>query len=145
MNEPSAVKVSSRWRRWPEAALTLLAATVIVFRLPPSALANLLRRHAANPAASNLPGCEAEAVAVGRTVARLCGRLPRRPRCLAQAVTVHLMLRRRAISHVIHFGVRKHEDRLEAHAWVSVGERIVVGEAGVPTFQPIASYGDKAS
>ena len=38
--------------------------------------------------------------------------------CLAQSLTLWLLLERQNISSSIKIGVRKTEDRLEAHAWV---------------------------
>jgi hypothetical protein len=43
---------------------------------------------------------------------------PYRATCLRQALALWWMLRRRGIAAELHIGVRKEEDRLQAHAWV---------------------------
>lgn len=48
--------------------------------------------------------------------------------CLPQALAVHAVLRRRGLDPVLRIGVRKTEDRFEAHAWVEL--------AGYPLAQP---------
>lgn len=67
--------------------------------------------------------------------------------CLVRATALTLLLRQRGIGSTLHIGVRKPaEGALAAHAWVSVGGRIVMGEdqmdrhyTEIPTrVQPVA-------
>jgi hypothetical protein len=49
--------------------------------------------------------------------------------CLVRATALTLLLRQQSIGSTLHIGVRKpSEGALAAHAWVSVGGRIVMGE-----------------
>lgn len=135
-----SLEQGSRWLRWPEAALAIGIATIIVFGLRSSALSRLLRRHDATNSASH-PAALREAQIVGATVRRLADRMPGKPRCLVRAVAVHLMLRRRGIAHGVRFGVRKTDGALEAHAWVSIGETRVIGAREGENFTPLAQFG----
>lgn len=63
-----------------------------------------------------------------------------RNKCLEQAITAKKMLKKRNINSTIYFGVRKSEDRLEAHAWLKAGEAFVVGQRNHETFTVVAYY-----
>ena len=63
-----------------------------------------------------------------------------RNKCLEQAITAKKMLKKRNINSTIYFGVRKPEDKLEAHAWLKVGEVFVVGQKGYQSFTIVAWY-----
>ena len=79
---------------------------------------------AAAPSHPGPPG--AEALLVGRAVARVAHHLPWHPTCLPQALATRAMLRRRGIPCVSHLGVIRTEP-FEAHAWVTVNDRVVQG------------------
>jgi hypothetical protein len=62
-------------------------------------------------------------------LAKIAGRrAPLAATCLPQALAVYAVLRRRGLDPVLRIGVRKTEDRFEAHAWVEL--------AGWPLAQP---------
>ena len=63
-----------------------------------------------------------------------------RNKCLEQSVTAKKMLRKRGIVSTIYFGVRKTNNELEAHAWVKIGDKFVVGERNHETFTVVAFY-----
>jgi hypothetical protein len=48
--------------------------------------------------------------------------------CLPQALAVYAAIRRRGLAPALQIGVRKQDDRFEAHAWVEL--------AGIPLAQP---------
>ena len=65
-----------------------------------------------------------------------------RSRCYDRALAAKWMLQIRNIHAVIYFGVAKEQESgLSAHAWVSVGERIVVGGEDAEKFTPLIWYG----
>jgi len=76
----------------------------------------------------------------GRAVASVSGRLPWHPTCLRQAVAVRAMLRRRGIASELTIGVTSPREERPAHAWVRVGERVIVGGAGHEQYTPIARF-----
>lgn len=68
----------------------------------------------------------AEARRLAGAVARVARVLPWRPACLAQAIALRIMLRRREIPSYAHLGVVCTEP-FGAHAWVTVGGQVVLG------------------
>ena len=55
--------------------------------------------------------------------------------CLTQALTLHVLLRRRRFESKIHIGVAKKEGELfESHAWVESGGRVVIGDLDLKRF-----------
>jgi hypothetical protein len=71
--------------------------------------------------------------------------------CLMQGIAGKAMLDRRGIPNVLVIGAKLGEDpaaasgALAAHAWLSVGSRIVLGEAGRADHVPLASYASPAA
>jgi hypothetical protein len=62
--------------------------------------------------------------------------------CFPQAVAAHAMLRRRGISSIMHYGVRRSADRkMRAHTWLEVDHRMLLGGESAPLFAPIHSTG----
>jgi hypothetical protein len=76
---------------------------------------------------------------IGRVVERVARVLPWHPTCLRQALAGNRMLKRAGIPHVIHLGVSD-AATLGAHAWVTVGGRIVIGAGGVKGHTPVARF-----
>ena len=71
--------------------------------------------------------------------------LPHHPRCLAQALAVRWILSGLGTPSTLKLGVAYSDeadvdDRLEAHAWVVVGDRIVVGAKVSEKFTELASF-----
>ncbi|MBT4286459.1 MAG: lasso peptide biosynthesis B2 protein [Deltaproteobacteria bacterium] len=66
--------------------------------------------------------------------------LPWECKCLVQAMTGKSMLRQQSIECTIYFGLAKDEhQKLLAHAWLRVGEEVVLGKAGMEDYT-IVSY-----
>jgi hypothetical protein len=69
---------------------------------------------------------------LARAVVRASGHLPGQSRCLAQAMALHWMLRRRRLGGVLHIGILHGEARgtlNDLHAWVTrLGEVLVGGD-----------------
>ena len=63
-----------------------------------------------------------------------------RNKCLEQAITAKKILKKRNINSTIFFGVRKPEDKLEAHAWLKVDDTFVVGQRNYEAFTVVAYY-----
>jgi Uncharacterised nucleotidyltransferase/Transglutaminase-like superfamily len=60
--------------------------------------------------------------------------------CFPQALAAHAMLRRRGISSIMHYGVRRSADRrLRAHTWLEVDHRMLLGGESALLFAPIHS------
>ena len=72
---------------------------------------------------------------LARAVARASARLPGESRCLARAMALHWMLRRRAMGGVLHIGVLPGSDRGsidDLHAWVTRSGEILIGASDQP-------------
>ena len=72
---------------------------------------------------------------LARAVLRGAARLPGESRCLAQAMALQWMLRRRGLGGVIHLGVLPGQRRggLDAlHAWVTHANEVLVGASDEP-------------
>ena len=88
--------------------------------------ARLLGMVASGPAMAPDEASTAEALRVARAVARIARWLPWHPKCLAQAIAVRWMLKRRGIACRAHLGMVSARPPA-AHAWVTVGQRVVIG------------------
>ena len=61
--------------------------------------------------------------------------------CLARAIAAKMMLRRRKIASTLYLGLKKNAHKLEAHAWLRVGEQIVTGGAIQSQFKVVSFFG----
>lgn len=124
-----------------EAILALLAAKAAV-RLLPFRLSAALFGGAAPPCASS-PGVDPRQLARARAVTarlrRVASRLPWTSTCLERAFAGRLLLgRRRLPGVVIRLGVRLADGRPQAHAWLLVGDLVLLGEDEAAGFAPLA-------
>lgn len=69
-------------------------------------------------------------------------KVPWRTMCIEKGLTVQRMLRTRGIDAILHYGARLHPEsgKLEAHVWVTVEDRPVIGGEEAGTFAAVASY-----
>jgi hypothetical protein len=69
-------------------------------------------------------------------------RLPWRTVCIEQGLTAQRMLRRAGIDAVLHYGARREPGfgKLEAHVWVTVAGRAILGGEEAQDFAEITSY-----
>lgn len=122
-----------------EAALALLLAQLLIGYVPMRHWRRFLQ-------AGEDAGFDARAGGdLPRTLAwavrKLARRSPLRARCLAQAMAVQLMLRRRSIASQIVFGVRQAEAplrKLDFHAWLTVGGECVIGGREMGSFTALS-------
>lgn len=78
---------------------------------------------------------------VRRAVQGWASRVPWRAVCIQNGLAVHLMLRRRGVASVLHYGVaQRRVDGIAAHVWVSVGARDVIGGNEAHRFTCLASF-----
>ena len=68
--------------------------------------------------------------------------LPWRTLCIEQGLAGQRLLRRRGVDASLHYGIRHHpeSDKLEAHVWVTVNGRPIIGGEEVPGFAEVARY-----
>lgn len=71
----------------------------------------------------------------------LSSRTPWLSSCLVKVLATHKMLKKRKIPHTVHFGVKKTlSNSLNAHAWLSVAEEIIIGGENSNDFQEISKF-----
>lgn len=98
------------------------------------------------PVTAELDGQEQEPTpevrAVGWAVRLAADRVPFRAVCLQQAVAGKMMLRRRGLGGVIHFGVSPHspDQKMKAHAWLSAGAARLTGYPVPPEYIEVARF-----
>ncbi|MCC5939970.1 MAG: lasso peptide biosynthesis B2 protein [Balneolaceae bacterium] len=72
-----------------------------------------------------------------------CSRLvPWDSKCLAQAAAGKMMMRKKGIPATVFFGVKKGDgnEKIKAHAWLSVGPEIVLGGDVAGEYSPISRF-----
>ncbi|WP_420030932.1 lasso peptide biosynthesis B2 protein [Sphingomonas flavescens] len=70
--------------------------------------------------------------------------VPWRAVCLEQGLALQRMLRRRGVDARLQYGIgHSNAGELQAHVWVSVGDRIVIGGEQAPDFKCVATYPEK--
>lgn len=84
---------------------------------------------------------------IGRIVAGVARGLPIQTRCLQQAIAVRRMLARRKIPAFVSLGVGRTQDARAAadlgraaHAWVTVGSRVVSGSESLENYAEVARF-----
>jgi hypothetical protein len=75
-------------------------------------------------------------------ITRACVRSPWRTMCFEQALAAKMMTRRRGLRSVIYFGVKKEadNDKIQAHAWLKVGEFVVTGWQRMNSYKVVAEF-----
>lgn len=127
--------------RAAEAAAALGLAWLLVFVLPFRFTAGLLGlEHSTEDRAAETLADHVRARAVAGRVVRVAQRLPHTT-CLVRALAGWLMLRRRGITALVRLGVRSESGKVSAHAWLVLGQRVLMGGEEAGDFQPIADAG----
>jgi hypothetical protein len=146
----SALSSIRRWRRLPtwrrqllaEATAELVRASLLLTVVPSRRTVSLLGTPAGLTGDPPVPPTADElgqAGEIGRAIGGAAGVLPWHPSCLRQAVAARRMLDRRRIPNALHLGVldASHD---AAHAWVRVGEQVVVGGRRTRTFTTVGMF-----
>jgi hypothetical protein len=131
-----------------EAVVWLLAARLALAFIPFPRLARRLGAfvppHEARAAqTSSAPGAEAarQAEEIGWAVTRAARYVPFKAVCLPQAMAARVMLKRRGVASVLHFGAAKGTDKpLDAHAWLDAAGVEVTGYPVAKGFAEIACF-----
>ncbi len=80
-------------------------------------------------------------ISISRAILTMSRYLPWECECLAQAISGKMMLRRRQIPSTLYLGVAKKEDGdLNAHAWLLVGEIIILGGFGLKEYAIVSTF-----
>jgi hypothetical protein len=132
-----------RWRRLSRRQRRLLARACGLLGLASAAVALLPFRIAIRfgcvPVVAKMSAGVEEVVWAVEAAGR---RLPWRTACIEKGLVAQRMLRSSGFGAILHYGARHHPETglLEAHVWVSVDGRLVLGGAEAADFAPIAVY-----
>jgi hypothetical protein len=121
-------------------ALTAMRAAVYVASVDTlrNATRALARRASASPRATP--------ERIGWAVVAASRLVPRGDNCLVRALAAEALLRRLGYDSELEFGARKTDDgRLEAHAWLTSGDRIVVGGLEKESYTAMSRGGGESS
>ena len=103
--------------------------------VPPSDARAVAARMSGAPSATSL------AEEIGWAVTRAARHVPFNAVCLPQAMTARIMLKRRGVGSVLHFGAAKGEQKpLDAHAWLDAAGVEVTGYPVAAKFTEIACF-----
>jgi hypothetical protein len=78
---------------------------------------------------------------VSRMVDRIGAQPWMRAACLPRALAAQAMLRRRGVASRLCLGATREGGALEAHAWIELGDEVVIGGAEQPRFTRMVSFG----
>ena len=132
----------------PEAVVYLLAARLALIFVPFPRLARRLGTfvppadaRAAQAANRATPDQAQLAEDIGWAVTRAARYVPFKAVCLPQAMAAQVMLKRRGVQSVMHFGAAKGTDKpLDAHAWLDAAGVEVTGYPVAENFAEIACF-----
>jgi hypothetical protein len=121
-----------------EALAAVAAASVAIKAAPFKRVAAYASRAPARPR----PARPGEVARLRRAVEAWARRTPWRTVCFQQALALQMLLRRRGIASVLHYGIAQKEE-LKAHVWLSVDGEDAIGGEDAPRFTEIARYPDR--
>lgn len=79
-------------------------------------------------------------VSVSRKIKHVSRFVPWDSNCLVQATVGKIILRKKKIASTVHFGVRKEENSMKAHAWLRVGHETLLGGEIADQFTEVSSF-----
>jgi hypothetical protein len=89
------------------------------------------------------PGKEEYIRRISWAIDVLSRRTPWESKCLVQAITAKILLRRKLLPNTLYLGVAKDgNDKMIAHAWTRTGCRIVTGGYGLDAYTVVATFAD---
>jgi hypothetical protein len=126
-------------RMLAEALVTLAFVSLAIRLLPFRLVVKLARTDAAEPATT--PEARTTVARCRWAVEKWAERVPWRTVCFQKGLAIHMMLRRRRIASVLHYGVMQNEERgLTAHVWVSESGQVVTGGETSADYQELARF-----
>jgi hypothetical protein len=77
---------------------------------------------------------------VSRQIKNMSRFVPWTSNCLVQATVGKILLRKKKIRSTVSFGVKKEGGKMEAHAWLTVYHKIVIGGEIADQFVEVSSF-----
>ena len=113
----------AEWRDLLRAQAAVLAAHVRVWTLPQGRLVARRATGSSPVVTESAPAGRAEALA--RAIHRVSRYGLTRPRCLVRAIALRRLLAAHGLDAVVRVGVRQHDGKFHAHAWVEHGGTVL--------------------
>lgn len=133
-----------RARRLPSRRRSQLALAAVALTLTKMALGLLPFRRAITLGSRTVSGVRrADGPEVDewvRAVKRASRAAPWRSVCIHEAIALQWLLRSRGVPAVLYYGTTMANGELEAHAWVDVADRTVIGGEVASQFRVLAAY-----
>ena len=86
-------------------------------------------------------GARQKSVRMARAIRTLSEYMPWECKCLVQAMTGKIMLRNRKVATTLYLGVAKKEgEGLIAHAWLRMGNFVILGGGGLERFAVVSTF-----
>lgn len=124
-----------------EAALWLGISRLAILILPFRWIAPFLGTHMASSDENDENGDRETVISISRAIRTMSRHLPWGCKCLAQAISGKMMLRRRQIPSTLYLGVANKEDGdLNTHAWLRAGDIIILGGGGLERFAVVSTF-----
>lgn len=126
-----------------EALLFLGISRIFLFMFEFKKIAPHLGEHMQKSLDENRESDRAKAIKVSWAISLMSRHTFWESKCMVQAMTAKMMLKRRRIKSTLYLGVAKNDTRgFIAHAWVSCGDFIVTGAKGMNQFTIVSMFGD---
>jgi hypothetical protein len=132
------------WSLLVETLVCLTMARLLVLVLPFPYLAKRLGEHMAESGSEDHVARQSFLTNLTWALGALSQGLPWRCLCLEQALAAKMVLCRRGIAHTLYLGARLSQGKLEAHAWVRCGRRMVTGDNG-KAFPVVSCFAEPGS
>lgn len=131
--------VDEKWRLIRIVTLSF-AVRVMVLLFPFKKLAAILGEQNSRP---DQEGVELDWLyvdTVSRQIKNVSRYVPWTSNCLVQATVGKILLRKKSIESTVSFGVKKSGSKMNAHAWLTVGPKIVLGGEIADQFVEVSSF-----
>lgn len=124
-----------------EAAFWLGISRLVVLVLPFRWIAPFLGQQMQNSKDKPVHDNLSAGIKAAQAIQSMSRHLPWECKCLVQAISGKMMLKRRGIGSSLYLGVAKAEGcGLAAHAWLSSGGRILLGRQGMHQYTVVAMF-----
>ncbi len=132
-------RVLARRRDLPLAAEALVAVALAGLAIRLWSFNRILDFAGRQPGQQEPPAATREELGrrIGWAVPAAARRLPWRATCFPQGLAAQWMLRRRGIAGTFHYGASILNESLEAHVWVTDGDRMIVGGREAPLMRTL--------